>query len=181
MELDAYSGRGRHAAALLAAAAAVAAIGCALPAGATVYKCQIGTGSVVYQEEPCPKGRELRNFDVDPPDLSVIPAVVAPAPGTASAAAAPSVEKRKELPLFDRDRTAGKASGDAKERKFLHTGMTEAEVLAKVGRPDATSGGSKGHQARWSYLPTDDDPDTVTSLTFAGGVVSDVSRKVIRK
>ncbi len=59
--------------------------------------------------------------------------------------------------------------------------MSEAEVLARIGRPDATSGGSKARQTRWSYLPTDDDPDTVTSITFAGGAVSEVSRKVVKR
>jgi hypothetical protein len=59
--------------------------------------------------------------------------------------------------------------------------MTEAEVMAKIGRPDATAGGSKLHQARWSYLPADGDPDTVTTITFAGGAVSDVSRKVVKR
>jgi len=59
--------------------------------------------------------------------------------------------------------------------------MSEAEVLARLGRPDATAGGNKQHQARWSYLPTDGDPDTVTTITFSGGMVSDVSRKVVRR
>jgi hypothetical protein len=167
----------RQRVAVSVAIAALAAGTAALPAGATVYKCRGEAGSVIYQEEPCPAGRELRNFDVDPPDISVIPAFI-PSPG---ARPAPAVERPKEVPLLDRDHAAGKAAGDAKERKFLHAGMTEAEVLHKVGHPDATSGGSKSRQTHWSYLPAEGDPDTVTSITFAGGVVSEVSRKVVKR
>jgi len=153
-----------------AAALGLAAAG---PAAATVYKCQGDGGIFVYQEEPCPPGRELRNFDVDPPDLSVIPAFVARTP--------PPAEKPKDARTLEGDVTIGKATGDPKERKSIHAGMTEAEVLTKIGRPDATAGGSKDRQTRWSYLPADGDPDTVTSITFAGGVVSEVTRKVVKK
>ena len=58
--------------------------------------------------------------------------------------------------------------------------MTEAEVVARIGRPDATTGG-KNRQAHWSYLPAEGDPDTVTSILFAGGVVSEVTRKVVKR
>jgi hypothetical protein len=159
---------------LAAATVLFAALTAAAGAGASVYKCQGGAGSgVVYQDEPCPPGRELRNFDADPPDLSVINGGFARAPAAA--------EKPPPAPPLERAATPGTASGSAKERKFIHAGMTEAEVLARIGRPDATSGGSKGRQTRWSYLPADDDPDTVTSITFAGGTVSEVSRKVIKR
>ena len=60
--------------------------------------------------------------------------------------------------------------------------MTEMTVPDRFKLvPDATAGGSKLHQARWSYLPADGDPDTVTTITFAGGAVSDVSRKVVKR
>ena len=145
-------------------------------AGATVYKCQGEQGIVVYQEAPCLIGRELRNFDTDPPSLSIVPGGPMPAPAPA-AAAKPARDPR----TIQGDVAIGKAGGDGAARKFIRSGMTESEVLARIGRPDATAGGSKAHQTRWSYLPAADDPDTVTTITFVNGVVSDISRKVIRK
>jgi hypothetical protein len=35
-------------------------------------------------------------------------------------------------------------------------------------------------QARWTYLPAPGDPYTITTVTFAQGVVVDVERKVSR-
>jgi uncharacterized protein DUF4124 len=164
--------RCRRAAVALACAAAGVLVASS-PAQATVYKCSSGNGVVVYQEFPCPIGRELRNFDDDPPDLSVIHGGVA----TPSAPA----EKPKDTRTIQGDVTIGKVVGDATARRFVHKGMSEAEVLAKIGRPDATAGGSRTQQTRWSYLPADGDPDTVTTITFSAGAVSDVSRKVIKK
>ena len=156
-----------------AAAVALAALAAAPLVHAGVYKCQGADGVVVYQEAPCPLGRELRNFDADPPDLSVIHGGVA--------RGAPAPETRKDPRTIQGDVTIGKAVGDATARKFIHAGMSEAEVLAKIGRPDATSGGSSTRQTRWSYLPAPDDPDTVTTITFAGGSVSEVTRKVVKR
>ena len=52
----------------------VAGVAAAPGARATVYKCADADGAIVYQEAPCPKGKELRNFDTDPPEISVVPA-----------------------------------------------------------------------------------------------------------
>ena len=41
-------------------------------AHATVYKCAAELG-VLYQDIPCAGGKELRNLDADPPNLSVVP------------------------------------------------------------------------------------------------------------
>ena len=157
------------------ALAALVALVPAAPARATVYKCLGENGVVMYQEAPCTKGRELRNFDDDPPDLSIVHGGVAPKPPVST------VETPKDSRTLRGDAAPGKANGDAAGRKFVMKGMTEAEVLAKIGRPDATAGGSRSRQTRWSYLPADGDPDTVTTITFSGGAVSDVSRKVIKK
>ena len=166
----------RHTPTTALAAAVALALLAAANAGATVYKCQGEQGVVVYQEAPCLIGRELRNFDTDPPSLSIVPGGPTPAPAPA-AAAKPARDPR----TIQGDVAIGKAGGDGAARKFIRAGMTESEVLARIGRPDATAGGSKARQTRWSYLPAADDPDTVTTITFADGVVSDVSRKVIRK
>jgi hypothetical protein len=171
-------------AARLAACALAAGLALAPGARATVYKCTDDTGAVVYQETPCPKGKELRNFDTDPPDITVLPAYTAPAPAPtpapARAAAAPDKPARDPRTLQG-DATPGKAAGDAGARRFVRQGMTEAEVLASIGRPDATAGGSRQQQTRWSYLPAEGDPDTVTTITFSAGTVSDVSRKVVKR
>jgi hypothetical protein len=156
----------------LGACAAVVALALPSPVQATVYKCLGENGLVIYQESPCVKGRELRNFDDDPPDLSVVHGGVAPKPPVSTA------PKPKDSRTLQGDAAPGKVHGDAAARKFVTKGMSEGEVLAKIGRPDATAGGSRN---RWSYLPAEGDPDTVTTITFSGGAVSDVSRKVIKK
>lgn len=68
----------------------------------------------------------------------------------------------------------------------LKRGMTEGEVLANAGPPDAQadqgavlSGQGHGRAAlsvrTHTYLPTDADPHT-TSITFAGGRITDIRR-----
>ena len=44
-----------------------------------IYKCSIEKGTVVYQDTPCGPGKELRNLDTDPPNLSVVPGTPLPA------------------------------------------------------------------------------------------------------
>jgi hypothetical protein len=154
------------------------------PAMAGVYKCAGADGGSIYQEDPCPPGKELRNFDTDPPNLSVIPGTSAPPPAPAKAIdrPAPSTGKTASRTTAGRDdRSNGKVDGDASGRKFIRTGMTDAEVRAKIGQPDMTSGSSRSHNARWSYLPAAGDPDTITTITFAGNTVSDVTRKLVKK
>ena len=147
----------------------------AAPAGATVFKCAGDGGAVVYQDAPCAPGRELRNFATDPPALSVIPggtATTRPAPASAS----------DEPARAGRDNTAVAQANDARvaERKFVRSGMSEAEVLKRLGRPDVTSGGSRRANLRWAYLPVPGDPGTITTLTFQNGNVVDVERKLVR-
>lgn len=170
--------RRRAAAATRASIVSVALLFCASHTAANVYKCAGPSGSIVYQESPCPEGKELRNFDTDPPTLSVIPGVGGPAPANAK----PAPEKTAKRTSSQRDdKSRGKVDGDATARKFIHSGMTEGEVLARIGRPDMTAGGSKNHRTRWSYLPHAGDPDTITTITFNGETVSDVTRKVVKR
>jgi len=144
----------------------------AQPAHAAVYKCANEKGGVVYQDIPCPPGRELRNLDADPATLSVVPGIPVPAAQSASAPAA--------KPARVRMGTVKVKGGNPAERKFIQAGMSEAEVILKVGRPDveAKGRGKQGH--RWSYMPTAGDADTLTTLTLAGGKVTHVERKVVR-
>jgi hypothetical protein len=139
----------------------------------TVYKCSVDKGSVVYQDQPCGPGKELRNLDTDPATLSIVPGT--PVPGNKAVS-----------PATRSDRTSGaarppakqKLAGDAAQRRFIREGMSEGEVIFKIGRPDVSSHARKGVQ--WAYLPAAGDSDTLTTLTFTGGKVSAVERKIAR-
>ena len=52
-----------------------ATLAACLPASApaAIYKCVGESNQPVYQDSPCPAGKELRNFDTDPAEVSVIP------------------------------------------------------------------------------------------------------------
>jgi len=144
-------------------------------AGAALVKCAGDKGGVVYQDVPCPSGRELRDLEADPATLSVVPGT--PVPSTPEAKPSrPRSVKQATTRAFPRHRR----SGNAEERRFIRNGMSEAEVIMRIGRPDVTTkGGAKAPQ-RWSYLPVAGDADTVTTLTLAGGKVVEVERRVAR-
>ncbi len=69
-EVGAACSRPRCAA--VAAAAVLAALALA-EARADVFKCAGEGGRPIYQEMPCPPGKELRNFQSDPPEITVLP------------------------------------------------------------------------------------------------------------
>lgn len=147
-------------------------------AEATMVKCQGDQGSVIYQDTPCKPGMELRNLDTDPATVSVVPWSSAT---TTPPAAAPRTRgaqvARRRLP--DEKISSGKAA----ERRFIRTGMSEAEVLRRIGKPavDGHVGRKQGKDGKhWSYLPAAGDPDTITTLTIVAGQVANVERKVVR-
>jgi hypothetical protein len=79
------------------------------------------------------------------------------------------------------------AQPNAAERRFIHEGMSEAEVVQKIGRPHYKSatphhGGRRGKQGKqgkvWTYPPAPDDPQTTTLVTIANGQVERVERRV---
>jgi hypothetical protein len=156
-------------------AALVCAVAFACPAHAGLYKCARDDGSVTYQEDPCPAGKELRDFERDPAPVSVVPFRIVPGPDSnvivprTSAHAPKETKSRKDAPR----------SGKPAERKFLVPGIGEGEVVARVGRPDMSSGAGR-KTVRWTYLPVPEDPGTVTTLTFELGRLVEVERKVIR-
>ncbi|MEP7062285.1 MAG: DUF4124 domain-containing protein [Betaproteobacteria bacterium] len=173
---------------MLAACALLAAITAASPAHADIYKCLGDNSQPVYQDNPCRAGRELRDFQADPATVSVIPFVTSPS-APAPAATARKTTKREQAasgnaPAPKSSRARGKQNlpaGDASERRFLHAGMSEAEVIARIGAPDIRSGGSgRRGGARWSYLPTDGDPGMITTLHFQAGEVTQIDRKPSR-
>ena len=75
-------------------------------------------------------------------------------------------------------------AADAGERKFIRAGMSEGEVMVKIGKPDSqsedTGGGAKTTVKRWTYLPTGGDPQTITTIVIKNGKVEDVNRQVTR-
>ncbi|MEO8740258.1 MAG: hypothetical protein ABI537_11225 [Casimicrobiaceae bacterium] len=143
-------------------------------AASTVYKCAGATNAVVYQDIPCAAGKELRNFTNDPPALSVIPGT--PVPGAKREAVA--------APRAERIATGAKRTrtndSNASERRFIAVGMTAAEVIQRIGRPDVNANGPRGKGQHWSYLPKAGDPQTMTTLTLVSGKVTDIERKVMR-
>jgi hypothetical protein len=141
-------------------------IAIAMPVGAQVYKCSNDKGGVVYQDAECTAGKDLGNVDVDPAHMNVIPS----RPPAVGKAGASKPVRLQAIPA---------QGGDAKQRRFLAIGMSEAEVIEKVGRPDVEGKAGTKALLHWTYLPTAGDPATQTTLTFSGGKVALVERKVV--
>ena len=163
---------------LLAAALAVPVAG-----HAALYKCAVAGSTVVYQDTPCPAGRELRDFDRDPANVSVVPFGNAPAPAPPRSARAAAKADAKASAKADAkpakaDARARKPPADPQQRRFLHAGMSEGEVIARVGQPDVKTKTRRG--VRWSYLPVAEDAGTMTTVTFERGAVAEIERKIIR-
>jgi hypothetical protein len=147
-------------------------------AAAALVKCTKDTGGVVYQDAPCPPGKELRNLEADPATLSIVPGT----PVQDALRTKPSAQRSfKPASTRTTTRVAKGGTRNAAERRFIRPGLSEVEVIMRIGRPDLrTRASGKGGGRRWSYLPAAGDLDTVTTLTFVGGKVSDVERKVAR-
>jgi len=75
---------------------------------------------------------------------------------------------------------------DARERGFIRRGMSEGEVLVRVGKPDHESvvanNALRGlpEEKTWTYFPHPQDTDTLTVITFRSGLVVEVERKISR-
>jgi hypothetical protein len=139
---------------------------------AAIHKCA-ATGGIVYQDRPCRDG-ESRDADVTDAPLSVLPF---PSPGR-------SVQKREpppaKPPRAERPRRAEAVPGNPAERRHLRVGMSEGEVIARVGPPDLTTG--KGRkQSRWTWMPVPGDPDTITVVLFETGRAIEVERTVVKR
>jgi hypothetical protein len=163
---------------IIAPLAAAALAGLAGGAAAGVYKCiDVDGKQPIYQDSPCPAGRELRNFDTDPAEVSVIP--FREVPGTTTTLTAPKAARTPSETKADRKK-AVPAVADVAQRKFILPGMSEGEVVARIGNPDMTSGGKGRKTTRWSYLPAPGDPQTITNVVFDYGIVIEVERKVMK-
>ena len=75
-------------------------------------------------------------------------------------------------------------AADARERRFITQGMSEGEVLMKIGKPDSqsedTGGGAEFTVKRWIYFPTTGDPQTMTTIVIKNGRVQEVTRQISR-
>jgi hypothetical protein len=161
-------------------AAVVIGLAGAAHAHATVYKCDGPAGVPVYQDNPCPEGKQLRDFDKDPPTVSVMPLTPGLLPGTTSKQVLTPAPAESRPSKSARSKAAALPAGKASERKFIAPGINEGEVITRLGVPDMKSGGGSRKLARWTYLPSPDDPGTVTTLTFEHGRLVEVERKVVK-
>jgi len=152
----------------------------AWPAQATIYKCEGPAGVPLYQDTPCPAGKVLRDFDKDPPTVSVMPLTTTPLPGTTTKRSLPPPASNGKIKNGAKTKAAAFPPGKAGERKFVAPGINEGEVMTRLGPPDMKSGGGSRKVARWTYLPAPDDPGTVTTLTFESGRLVEVERKVVK-
>ena len=85
---------------------------CASVASAGVYKCARDDGTVMYQEDPCPPGKELRDFEREPASLSVIPFRIPnePVERTPSPRNAASSASKSDRPSRKSDERGGSAA-----------------------------------------------------------------------
>jgi hypothetical protein len=80
--------------------------------------------------------------------------------------------------------------GRVSERRFVSIGMSDVEVLARLGKPDRVLGtvaspmqsgrGARGGGERWLYLPAAGDSETITVVVIDRGQVVDVDRRISR-
>src|ERR1700681_4792577 len=107
-------------------------------ADATMVKCKADHGSVVYQDEPWKPGMELRNFDTDPATVSVVPG--SPVAATQPAAAS---QRTRAAPVPRRAPEQKLSLGKAAERRFIRVGMSESEVIRRIGKPELDARSSR--------------------------------------
>ena len=161
---------------LLLAHALVAAAIDASAAG--VHRCQ-SAGRAVYQDRPCAPGEEVRDLDAQPPTLSVIPFAV-PQRDAASASRAERPHRPPRAHASTkRKHEAARSESEVAERRHVRDGMSDGEVMARLGPPDLKAAGGK-RGASWTYLPAAGDAQTVTLVRFEGGKVVAVERKIVR-
>ncbi len=156
---------------LLAVAGALSLAAAATDARAAVHKCTAEHGGIVYQDRPC------ATPPIEGPALSDAPLSVLPGPSRRTIQREPAARP----PKAERTRKPDPPRlGDAAARRHLRIGMSEGEVLARVGPPDVTTGRGR-RAARWTWMPAPADPDTVTAVLFDTGRVVEVERTVVKR
>ena len=145
-----------------------------------VFKCRGSGAGPVYQQQPCAPGTALRDFAEDPATVSIIPFEFAVPRVSAKS---PRVVRAAKLPAKpDKRKVEAERRGSEEavvERRHVKDGMSDGEVLARLGPPDLQSG-KTGRKMRWTYLPAPGDPQTVTLLRFEDGRVVGVERTTMR-
>lgn len=157
---------------VLQAGGAVALASALSTAFAAVHKCT-GPGGTVYQDRPCGTDASPRAGDLADAPLSVVPV---PTP-------ARRIERREPAAKSPRQERARRREpprhGNPAERRHLRVGMSEGEVIARVGPPDLTTGKGR-RQSRWTWMPVPGDPDTITVVLFDVGRAIEVERTVVK-
>lgn len=149
-------------------------IGVAPPAGAAIHKCSGANGATSYQDRPCGPSATPADFDGTTAPMSVLPS---PPTGTTGVRReAPARAARAERAR----RPESPRRGNPADRKHLRAGMSEGEVVARIGPPDLTTG--KGRRlARWTWMPVPGDPDTITVVLFDVGRIVEIERTVVKR
>lgn len=75
-------------------------------------------------------------------------------------------------------------AADAWGRRMVREGMSEGQVLVKIGKPDRESVDSGADTdvmvKRWIYLPAPGDEQTITTVVLRKGQVIEVDRETVR-
>ena len=75
-------------------------------------------------------------------------------------------------------------AANAADRRFIHDGMSEGEVIYKIGPPDSetrdTGYNAEKQEKRWIYYPAPGDSQTLTTLVIRDGKVIHVKREIAR-
>lgn len=152
-------------------------------AAAGLFKCRGPNNVPLYQDQPCPAGTELRDLTVDPPSFSVVPFEMRPqAPPpvvTKPPPPRPRVRSAEKKPSNAERAVQSRVEADPAQRRSLRDGMSEGEVIARLGVPDIQSGRG-GKRTRWTYLPIAGDAQTITIVRFEDGLVVGVDRNLLR-
>lgn len=148
---------------------------------ASVLRCKTAEGGILYQDSSCPNGARGEPVDATPnrgfqfATKDQINKAMRPLP------------EERQRPVKG-GKTKVRTAMNAGERRFITSGMTAGEARLRIGAPDhiayrsstAARKRSKDAGQQWVYLPAADDPQTTTTLTVKGGVVTQVERKVTR-
>ena len=147
-----------------------------------MLKCR-GAGRAVRstRTQPCPPGTELAGLRAGPADRLGHSVRVAGAESTPEAVARRPRRSSRAAKPDKRKAEADRRTSDAAvvERRHVKDGMSDGEVLARLGPPDLQSG-KTGRKMRWTYLPAPGDPQTITLLRFEDGKVVAVERTTMR-
>jgi hypothetical protein len=152
-----------------------------MPAAAAVLRCQTPDGRISYQDSSCPNGARGEPVDATPnrgfrfATEKEINKAMRPLP------------EERPRPVRS-SKTKVRVAVNAGERRFITSGVTSGEVRQRIGAPDhvayrtpaAAKRRSGDASQQWVYLPATDDPQTTTTLTIKGGVVTQVERRVTR-